>query len=494
MAAQDDGPQQISWQSAGDSYSSGEGVYGNKGDCAQSQNAYGPKAAKAMAEQQSWGIDNETFTACTGHLIEDFFHPRDEGGNSLWQWGREQGGPERVDVLTMSFGGNDVGFADVLKDCVVLPDSWFDALTGTSGCDTSETDLEKRIDALADPPKRDGCSTRRRLDGDFMCVLALEKRSGSIVDFYYDLVTNQLTDRGRLYVVGYPRVFADTDQWPWWGVSMCSGVKRGDTEKLGRLAERLNNKLQEAVGRANKALGSERVVFVDRFASFRDGQHELCGRGDDWLNGLGSDRGVPLEYRWENSFHPNAAGHAATATQLVERAAATFPSGAPTWDEIKNASIPSECGHPPTKLVNGENVSIPDGEGMFELRPELSNGRPGILRGVPSNDAGPLTAVVASCNVGGVGIPSPVLFFSAGGVYYATTFLGDEEDYAAQDLLSVARDGVTSMTVHGGYLEVDTEAVREWDALCCPTGAAIVTLRLADHQAIIVSIEEDLRV
>lgn len=279
-AAQEGGPSDISWQSAGDSYSSGEGVFGNEGACAQSSDAFGPTASERL-RADGWNITGEAFTACTGHLVEDYFNARSREGDSLSAWGREQGGPDRTDVITMSFGGNDIGFADIISDCLLgKPDSWGEYLVGgvassATGCDESKDELNARADRLLDPTS--ACTGRRHtgaaralsvpVDG-FECDLALNGRRGSIIDFYFDVVQDRLTDRGRLYVVGYPRLFADVDQWPLWSKLACQGVKRGDTEKLGRAAEHLNNKLQEAVRRANEALGAERVVFVDRFAPF----------------------------------------------------------------------------------------------------------------------------------------------------------------------------------------------------------------------------------
>ena len=64
----------VSWQSAGDSYSAGEGVDGNHGACAQSDQAYGPASANILRDEL--GITNTTFTACSGHLIEDYYNGR----------------------------------------------------------------------------------------------------------------------------------------------------------------------------------------------------------------------------------------------------------------------------------------------------------------------------------------------------------------------------------------------------------------------------------
>ena len=60
----------VSWLSTGDSYSSGEGVFGNDGACAQTRAAYGPSAVDMLRGQYGWTIGPEGFTACTGHLVE----------------------------------------------------------------------------------------------------------------------------------------------------------------------------------------------------------------------------------------------------------------------------------------------------------------------------------------------------------------------------------------------------------------------------------------
>lgn len=345
QAANEPPTRPISWQSAGDSYSSGEGIVGNQGDCAQSELAYGPLSALQL-QAEGWVLESNTFTACTGHLVEDYFNARRAGADaaSLWEWGRSQGGPEQVDIITMSFGGNDIGFADVLEDCLPVPDSWvgYVPTPGTiasnlSGCDTSRAELIARVDALLDPPTRDCSGLRSTGDAGFDCDLALDSRRGSIIDFYYDVVTQRLTGDGRLYVVGYPSLIAPVDQWPGWVKVACQGIKRGDSERLGEISEHLNNKLQEAVDRANDALGDQRVVFIDRYALYRDGLHELCGTGDDWLNGIALSRGNGYELRKQSSFHPNAAGHEATSVELVAAVKTSFPTAEPVPPPVVTA-------------------------------------------------------------------------------------------------------------------------------------------------------------
>ena len=313
----------ITWQSAGDSFSSGTGIPGAAGPCQHSTDAYGPVAARIVRDS-GWQINSETFTACHGHLVEDFFNGRGSGGGSLWDWGREQGGPERVDVLTMSFGGNDIGFAHVMRDCAQVPDSWLDVTLGATGCDVSEDELKARIDALLDPP-RDCTGTRVEQTDSYDCDLDIGSRRGSIIDFYYDIAQDRLTERGHLYVIGYPQIFAPYDEWRWYQKARCAAVSRGDTEKLASVALHLDYKLQEAVDRANKVLG-DRIKYLNLRRLYRAGQHELCGSNDDWLNGIVID-GVSVDLEGfpsvsvdsEASFHPNAGGHQHTADLLARR-------------------------------------------------------------------------------------------------------------------------------------------------------------------------------
>jgi hypothetical protein len=157
---------------------------------------------------------------------------------------------------------------------------------------------------------------------------------------------------------------------------------------------------------------------------------------------------------------------------------------APSWDELKNASIPEHCGHPATQLVDGKDQSLGPNDGFFELMPSLYSGKTGILQGVPSSDAGPLTAVVVSCNGGGVGWPNSVMFFSSGGQYYAVGDLYEGLGWEAEGMSGPGREGIISISLSGDQVQVHTSATTLQDAECCPSTTAVLSLRASGGRII----------
>ena len=317
----------VTWLSAGDSYSSGTGTDPHaEGPCRRSPQAAGP-AAVQLLRRQGWTISH-THTACEGGFVEDMFNRRSQasGRMSMWEEHVEVlGGPQRVDIVTLSLGGNDIGFEEVVLACVP-----FTRITELLlGC-PSEAGLQARIDSLVDPARACPGSTRRGSRPDYGCELRIDgQQYGSISDFYRAIVTGRLTERGRLYVIGYPSLIAPSSEWRLF--DPCRVLYKPDTvDRLGRLAEHLNRQLAAAVRQANRALGAERVHYVDTYTSFREGGHEVCGRGSDFIHGITHVGTNPLA-GWYRSFHLNNAGHAEAARLLAARVEATFrvPPGLP---------------------------------------------------------------------------------------------------------------------------------------------------------------------
>lgn len=328
-------PDGLVFVAAGDSYSSGEGIPGT-GHCAHSDLAYGPQVRDGLGDK----VSTFSFVACTGHLAEDLFNPRpEESDTSLWDWA-ELPGVGEADLVTLSFGGNDIGFADVLHDCLPFSDSWQEAARGGilrglpgavfgdlgQGCETTDEDLAERIDALVDAGPDDDCEAGRhtsrheRGPEPWACSLLISGEPyeqgqvrGSLAHFYRHIAEKHLTTRGHLLVIGYPSLFAPVSEWSLLESISCSGITRGDAARLSDANEDLNTAIDAAVDLANQQMGHTRVHFVPTYGEYRDGQHDLCGSKADWINGFTMSKGTGQWPPYSGSFHPNRDGHAETA-------------------------------------------------------------------------------------------------------------------------------------------------------------------------------------
>ena len=113
----------------------------------------------------------------------------------------------------MSFGGNDIGFSKIVKDCIdvdIFQLEWetlaeLPNVAGNiaepfvesrlpvdvelrNGCGDDEADIVRRIDYLLEPGDDDCTGLRHEGTDDFDCALDIGPRRGSITDFYVDLV------------------------------------------------------------------------------------------------------------------------------------------------------------------------------------------------------------------------------------------------------------------------------------------------------------------
>lgn len=314
----------ITWLATGDSYSSGEGIAGTgtaEDDfCAQSDDAYGPKAAQILRDSRDWQIDEVVFNACTGAVVENFYHgwERIPFGASQWAWAEFQGVPAggRFDVITMSYGGNDIGFDDIVKDCLTLPTTlggvWDDPDLDDGGCSQPLGNLRGELDRLRSP--------------DAFPVIGPDGspgdgRGGSLAEFYRTLVDNHLADDGVLVVVGYPRLFAPSAEWGAWRNDRCSFFVAEEADQLGELAEEFDQTLRELVAEADPT--GERIRYVSRLTLFDDNgrSHSVCAPRNQWMNGV-SVGFWDSSLRKEHSFHPNEIGHSATAERVAGELAA----------------------------------------------------------------------------------------------------------------------------------------------------------------------------
>lgn len=257
----------------GDSFSSGEGAGDYLDDtdtddntCHRSGNAYGQ-----VVHSGGNFTGNLVFGACSGGVVDDYFGESGQAGEPPQA---DLIGPD-TSLVTISMGGNDFGFADVLTTCV----------TSLRSCARDEHDRE----------------VRDRIDQEAQRLVAM----------YLDMRARAGAD-ARLLVLGYPRMFPQDPNRP---VSLSVSISAKERRWLNQMADHANAAIKEAVAAAN-AQGAD-IEYVDVTHALAG--HEL-GTKDPWLNDL-SLHGFPPSVNPE-SFHPNAAGQAAFAeavNQAIDR-------------------------------------------------------------------------------------------------------------------------------------------------------------------------------
>lgn len=380
----------ISWLALGDSYGAGEGATQATGFCQRSPNAAGPKAATILREERGWTISPETFSACTGYLAADVFSTRQAltGGSynifgepvefdptnadlgqdrSLADWVIAQAGTSdpKYDVISVSLGGNDIGFADIVTDCLWatdIPKETWSAFSSSyaydAGCDDAllSGGFERRIDALFDDSTNDGFA------GDPAKADNAGTTLGSLQQLYRAIADRFLAPGGVIVVMGYPRLITPSSTWQSWRGDQCNLIRRVDADALGSGAEYFDSKMRAAV----EQLGSQ-FVYLSRLDVFDDGAnyHSLCARGVEWLN-------TPLLFlrdgtgRLERGFHPNDLGYLATAERLagiVEQRLGARPEPTPT-PAFDSAAVPGTAQTPvvvpPTVRSSEQHYDVGD--------------------------------------------------------------------------------------------------------------------------------------
>jgi lysophospholipase L1-like esterase len=252
----------------GDSYSSGEGAYVLPTDTGVGNRCHRTSQSYYFAVSKSFPFaGGSQFWACSGARTAHLLHDR-KGGEPP-QLDQVDAG---TSLVTLSIGGNDLGFTRVLSGCI-LPAPWSD------GCQGQDAEVAARMPAL-----RHALNT---------IADRLVKRA----------------PKARIILLGYPRLFSERQSEAFDNLSV------EDQQWLNRKGLALNQLIREvaqsADARVVAAAGQGSVEFIDVYGAFTG--HEI-GTSAPYVNGLDVDLSAfKVEFR---SFHPNAAGYAALS-QLV---------------------------------------------------------------------------------------------------------------------------------------------------------------------------------
>ena len=158
-------------------------------------------------------------------------------------------------LVTITVGGNDLGFVDVMTTCT---------LNGNSSC-------EKRVEKAR-------VFTRDQLPGRLDTTYAAIKEAAP---------------GAQLVVLGYPRLFTPNDS--------CRTLSARKRQALNDAADELSGVVAAAAERAGARYVDVREAFAD---------HGVCAN-EPWINALTNPT--------DDSYHPNKAGQAAYLRALTSQ-------------------------------------------------------------------------------------------------------------------------------------------------------------------------------
>jgi len=305
----------------GDSFSSGNGSgpYGHV-DCSRSVNAYPNVWAAAHPS-----VSVRSF-ACSGARSADVERQAERV-------------PASTDMVTLTVGGNDVGFTKTLSQCAFGSDA--QCLTATD-------------------------EARRLVAGPFSAQL---NAAYSAVRKYAPVA--------RVQVLGYPHLFTE-------GTVCSSPDGAADWTAAKRAAlNQAADVLNESIRRQATAAG---FTFTDVRDAFAAGAgHGICST-DPWINDVG-------EGSSEGWSHPNQAGQAAYASRVL--GSSTFAYRHPGYFTLTNEVTGfrlGTAGAVGSRIVQSAATSSRSQQWSFE---DLDNGLVRVINresGLPLTHSGPWTA------------------------------------------------------------------------------------------------------
>jgi virginiamycin B lyase len=344
-------PAPVNYVALGDSYSAGQGIPGTflpgtdgSGDfCHRSSAAY----SEVISQARSLPLN---FWACDGAQTADIL-------TNTYQTEPPQITRPGVDpsagLLTLTIGGNNAGFGDVLEWCIAqkaIVDGAAIYGTGATGAVLAWMGVLSGVESCTDVPGFVD-SHNQQIDNIF----------GPVKDTYRAIKravspTNSPTDTPNTSVIvaDYPHLFPDSAQ-----EQSCAGLSSfltaSDMQYINAGADRIDYVLQQATAQAG-------VNFVDVRQNFTG--HAVCGNGGAWINGVTTTSGggtglVPIK----GSFHPTeagqASGYAEAIQQYINSATVRTPAGYPrNPDPLPDTPAPAAARTAAARMTAAQTPSV----------------------------------------------------------------------------------------------------------------------------------------
>ncbi|MFE3753392.1 SGNH/GDSL hydrolase family protein [Nocardia tengchongensis] len=251
----------------GDSYAAGVGI-SNILDkpCSRSDRNY----AHLFAAQRGYALTDVTCGGATIDTVTSSQLPAVTADTTL---------------VTLGVGGNDIGFGQMVKDCVLAGTLGTGSGTGSLATGSASGSAGAVAEVVAGCKNKYGAEMPGRLS---MTAAKLAQLLAAI---------RTQAPQARIVLVGYPKILPDN-------ASLCAGrqpVLAGDVDWIR----------ESVVGGLNMMLRSQPGTTYFSTYELYDG-HDVCEAVPDrWVNGTSVDNGEGAQ------FHPNQYGHAATAQKMV---------------------------------------------------------------------------------------------------------------------------------------------------------------------------------
>ncbi len=229
----------------GDSFSSGEGAPpydANPKGCNRADAGWARRLHRDVADIRSLDL-----RACSGATVKDVLSRTGKGGGAP----QLPATPDpSVTLVTITVGGNDVGFGAIVATCFIL-----------------------------------SCAS---VPGSGLFHIALDQLATALDSNLYPAIARAYP-KARIVHVGYPRLTPPVGQ----AIHDCAWLSSDEQPATAQIVAELDQTIQAAATRAH-------VTYVDTTDAFAG--HELCS-GSSWVN--------PVSLSGQSQAHPTAAGQEA---------------------------------------------------------------------------------------------------------------------------------------------------------------------------------------